>query len=70
MEKIEQESRNKAFEWLTGEVIPTGDINTKIIIVGYEKHDDLADAFTILVTKVLKDSYCTPILIGRAVFKN
>jgi len=38
----------------------------QLVGFGYEKHDDLADAFTILVTRVLKDSYYPPILIGKA----
>lgn len=34
------ESRKKTYEWLTGEVIPAGDKNTKLIIVGNLLHQD------------------------------
>jgi len=35
-----REGRNKTYEWLTGEVIPTGDRNTRLIIVGNLLHED------------------------------
>jgi len=34
------ESRNKTYDWLTGEVIPAGDKNTRLIIVGNLLHED------------------------------
>lgn len=35
-----RESRNKTYEWLTGEVIPAGDRNTRLVIVGNLLHED------------------------------
>jgi len=35
-----RESRNKTYEWLTGEVIPAGDVGTRLIIVGNLLHED------------------------------
>jgi len=35
-----QESRDKTFSWLTGEVIPAGDKNTRMIAVGNHLHED------------------------------
>lgn len=35
-----QENRDKTAQWLTGEVIPAGDTNTKLIIVGNLLHED------------------------------
>ncbi|OHB08478.1 MAG: hypothetical protein A3I86_00290 [Candidatus Zambryskibacteria bacterium RIFCSPLOWO2_02_FULL_39_14] len=35
-----REGRNKTHQWLTGEVIPTGDINTRLVIVGNLLHED------------------------------
>jgi len=35
-----QEGRDKIFEWITGEIIPTGDIGTKTIFVGNLLHED------------------------------
>jgi phage terminase large subunit-like protein len=35
-----REGRNKTHEWLTGEVIPTGDRNTRLVIVGNLLHED------------------------------
>ena len=34
------ESRDKTYAWLTGDVIPLGDLNTKIILVGNLLHED------------------------------
>ena len=34
------ESRKKTYEWLTGEVIPAGDKNTRLILVGNLLHQD------------------------------
>ena len=34
------ESRQKTYQWLTGEVIPAGDKNTRLIIVGNLLHED------------------------------
>lgn len=34
------ESRQKTYQWLTGEVIPAGDRNTRLIIVGNLLHED------------------------------
>ncbi len=35
-----QEGRDKIFDWITGEIIPAGDIGTKIIFVGNLLHED------------------------------
>jgi len=35
-----QEGRDKIYDWLTGEVIPAGDKNTKIIAIGNLLHED------------------------------
>src|SRR6266404_4684981 len=35
-----REGRNKTFDWLTGEIIPAGDTNTKRIIIGNLLHED------------------------------
>ncbi|MEN9912929.1 MAG: hypothetical protein RLY66_337 [Candidatus Parcubacteria bacterium] len=35
-----RESRQKTFEWLTGEVIPAGDQNTRLILIGNLLHED------------------------------
>lgn len=35
-----KEGRDKTFQWLTGDVLPIGDKNTKIIIVGNLLHED------------------------------
>ncbi|MEI7890442.1 MAG: hypothetical protein WCI36_00580 [bacterium] len=35
-----RESRNKTYNWLQGEVIPSGDRNTRLIIVGNLLHED------------------------------
>ncbi len=35
-----KEGRDKTYSWLTSEVIPTGDKNTKIIIIGNLLHED------------------------------
>jgi predicted phage terminase large subunit-like protein len=35
-----RESRNKTYQWLTGEVIPTGDRNTRLVVVGNLLHED------------------------------
>ncbi len=35
-----REGRNKTYDWLTGEVIPCGDQNTKRVIVGNLLHED------------------------------
>ncbi len=35
-----KESRDKVWDWLTGEVIPIGNTNTKIVIVGNLLHED------------------------------
>lgn len=35
-----RESRNKTYNWLTSEVIPTGDRNTRLILVGNLLHED------------------------------
>lgn len=35
-----RESRDKTFQWLTGEILPIGDISTKFIIVGNLLHED------------------------------
>ena len=38
------EERNKIFDWITGEIIPTGDINTRIIFVGNLLHREIGRA--------------------------
>lgn len=35
-----REGRQKTYQWLTGEVIPAGDRNTKLVIVGNLLHED------------------------------
>lgn len=35
-----REGRNKTYQWLTGEVIPSGDRDTRIVIVGNLLHED------------------------------
>lgn len=35
-----REGRDKTYNWLTGEVIPTGDRNTKVVIIGNLLHED------------------------------
>jgi len=35
-----REGRNKTYQWLTGEVIPAGDKNTRLLIVGNLLHED------------------------------
>lgn len=35
-----REGRNKTYQWLTGEVIPTGDRNTRLVVVGNLLHED------------------------------
>lgn len=35
-----REGRNKTYQWLTAEVIPTGDRNTRMVIVGNLLHED------------------------------
>ncbi len=35
-----KEGRQKTYDWLKGEVIPTGDRNTKLVIVGNLLHED------------------------------
>ena len=35
-----KEGRDKTYSWLTGDVIPAGDRNTKIIVVGNKLHED------------------------------
>ena len=35
-----QDSRDKTFDWFTSEIVPAGDIDTKIIVIGNLVHDD------------------------------
>lgn len=35
-----REGRNKTYQWLTSEVIPTGDRNTRLVVVGNLLHED------------------------------
>lgn len=54
-----KDGRDKTYKWLTGDVIPSGDINTKTIVVGNLLHEDslimrLKDA---IENKVLKGVY-------------
>lgn len=37
-----KEGRDKIFQWLTGELIPAGDIHTKIVLIGNYLHEDSA----------------------------
>lgn len=37
-----KESRDKTFQWLTGELIPAGDIHTKVVFIGNFLHEDSA----------------------------
>ncbi len=34
------ESRDKTFRWLSGDVLPAGDINTKVVVIGNLVHED------------------------------
>ncbi|MBU1557791.1 hypothetical protein KKC45_02410, partial [Patescibacteria group bacterium] len=34
------ESRDKTFRWLSGEVLPAGDLNTKVVVIGNLVHED------------------------------
>ncbi len=46
------ESRNKTFSWFTGEVIPCGDQNTKLIVVGNLLH---RDSLTMRLKKLIEE---------------
>ena len=35
-----RENRDKAFNWLFGDVMPMGEINTRVIVIGTRLHDD------------------------------
>jgi predicted phage terminase large subunit-like protein len=35
-----RENRDKAFNWLFGDVIPMGEINTRVVVIGTRLHDD------------------------------
>jgi len=35
-----KEGRNKTYQWLTGEVIPAGDKNTRLVLIGNLLHED------------------------------
>lgn len=35
-----REGRNKTYQWLTGEVVPAGDRNTRLVIIGNLLHED------------------------------
>jgi predicted phage terminase large subunit-like protein len=35
-----QESRDKLFEWLTGDVLPAGNLNTRMVFIGTPLHED------------------------------
>lgn len=35
-----QDNRDKTFNWFTGEIIPSGDLHTKIVLIGNLVHDD------------------------------
>lgn len=35
-----RDGRNKTYQWLTGEVIPSGDRNTRLVVVGNLLHED------------------------------
>lgn len=35
-----REGRQKTYQWLTGDVIPTGDRNTKLVVIGNLLHED------------------------------
>lgn len=34
------ESRDRLYSWLTGDIIPMGDINTKMVVIGTRLHED------------------------------
>ena len=53
-----REGRDKTFNWLTGEVIPAGDQNTKVVLVGNLLHED-----SLLMR--LKDAFESERLLGR-----
>lgn len=44
------------------------DLTSQLTGFGYETHDDLADAFAILILKIIEESMYPPLLIGRAGF--
>lgn len=35
-----KEGRDKAFEWFSGDILPAGDLNTKIVVIGNLLHED------------------------------
>ncbi len=35
-----KEGRDKVYDWLTGDILPLGDISTKVVIIGNLLHDD------------------------------
>lgn len=35
-----RESRNKTYQWMTSEVVPTGDLDTRLVVVGNLLHED------------------------------
>jgi len=48
-----KEGRDKTYNWLTGDVIPAGDRNTKIVIIGNKLHED---GLMMRLKKAIKDS--------------
>ncbi len=60
-----QEGRNRTFNWFNGEIIPVGDKNTKIIMVGNLLHEDcliLKLKQSIEEKKLLGDFYAFPLV--------
>ena len=35
-----KEGRDKTFNWFSGEVVPTGDVSTKMVVIGNKLHED------------------------------
>lgn len=62
-----RESREKTFNWLTSEVIPAGDINTRLVMIGNLLHEDsvLMRLKEKIKTKKMKGMYkAYPILLN------
>lgn len=47
------EGREKTFQWLTGELIPAGDVHTKVVFIGNFLHEDSA---LIRIMKLMQES--------------
>jgi predicted phage terminase large subunit-like protein len=65
-----REGRNKTYEWLTGEVIPAGDLNTRLIVIGNLLHEDslIMRLKEDIVTKQIDGIFkAYPLLEGQAI---